>query len=215
MGYFEEKDSEMSLYLEKNLSSESELLQELREETYREVSQPHMVSGHHQGRFLAMISKMLKPQRILEIGTFTGYATLCLAEGLSENGEIITLDINEELSPMPKKYFERSIFKDKIKFLLKDALEFLEENQDVFDLVFIDADKKNYPLYFEKIKKHLRSGSVVIFDNVLWYGKVLEENPKKKSTKKIKELNEKITQDADFENVILPLRDGLHIMRYL
>src|SRR5690606_2060338 len=152
-------------------------------------------------------------EKILEIGTFTGYATLCLAEGLKENGRITTLDVNEELAYLPKKYFAESEFREKIDFRLQDAKEFLKETDEVFDLVFIDADKENYVEYFALIKPRLKSGSVVMFDNVLWYGKVLEENPKQQSTKKIKELNDLVAQDTDFENLILPLRDGVNLIR--
>ncbi|HAI80247.1 MAG TPA: methyltransferase, partial [Chryseobacterium sp.] len=148
-----------------------------------------------------------------EIGTFTGYATLCLAEGLAKNGKITTLDVNEELAYLPKKYFAESEFSEKINFRLQDAKDFLKETEEVFDLVFIDADKENYAEYFRLIKPKVKSGSVIMFDNVLWYGKVLEENPKQESTKKIKELNDSVAQDTDFENLILPLRDGVNLIR--
>ena len=151
----------------------------------------------------------------MEIGTFTGYATLCLAEGLSKDGKITTLDVNEELAYLPKKYFAESEFSNQINFKLQDAKEFLKEADETFDLVFIDADKENYVEYFTLIKPKLKSGSVVLFDNVLWYGKVLEENPKQKSTQKIKELNDRIANDEDFENLILPLRDGVNLLRKL
>lgn len=212
MSYFEEIAPDMDKYLEKNTSEEPILLQELREETYQNVHQPHMLSGKQQGRLLSILSRMLRPNHILEIGTFTGYATLCLAEGLSENGKITTLDINEELSPLPKKYFEKSPFSHQINFLLEDAMAFLETTEEKFDLVFIDADKARYPLYFEKVKACLAPRGVILFDNVLWYGKVLEESPKKKATKAIQALNEIISQDEDFENVIVPIRDGLNIL---
>lgn len=172
-----------------------------------------MISGYQQGRLLTIISKMLQPGNILEIGTFTGYATLCLAEGLAQEGKITTLDINEELAYLPQKYFRESEFSEKIDFKLQDAKEFLKETDTVFDLVFIDADKENYVEYFKLIKPKLKSGSVVMFDNVLWYGKVLEDNPKQKSTQKIKELNDLIAAHNDFENLILPLRDGVNLLR--
>ena len=213
MSYFEEKLPEMDRYLELHASGESEILKKLRRETYQKTTQPHMISGFQQGRLLSIISKMMRPQYVLEIGTFTGYATLCLAEGLAENGKITTLDINEDLSYLPKKYFEESEFSNQIHFLLEDAKNFLENTDEIFDLVFIDADKENYLNYFELLKPHLKSGSVLMFDNVLWYGKVLEENPSQKSTKIIKELNDLIAKDEDFENLILPLRDGINILR--
>ncbi len=213
MSYFEEKDKEMDRYLENHASSEPDILKRLRKETYQKTTQPHMISGYLQGRFLAIISKILQPKNILEIGTFTGYAALCMAEGLQKNGKLTTLDINEELAYLPKKYFEESEFSEQIDFKLQDAKEFLKTTDEVFDLIFIDADKENYAEYFHLLKPKLKSGSVVMFDNVLWYGKVLEENPKQESTRKIKELNDIITKDGDFENLILPLRDGVNLLR--
>ena len=213
MSFFEENCPEMDRYLENHASAEPEILKRLRKETFQKTTQPHMISGYQQGRLLSILSKMLKPEKILEIGTFTGYATLCLAEGLAKNGKITTLDVNEELAYLPKKYFAESEFSEKINFRLQDAKDFLKETEEVFDLVFIDADKENYVEYFKLIKPKVKSGSVIMFDNVLWYGKVLEENPKQESTKKIKELNDSVAQDADFENLILPLRDGVNLIR--
>ena len=213
MSFFSELSPEMDDYLEKYCSQEPEILARLREETYRVTEQPHMISGKQQGRFLAIVSKLLSPKNILEIGTFTGYATLCLAEGLAENGRITTLDINEELSYLPKKYFAESDFAEKINFCLQDGREFLQNTDEMYDLVFIDGNKAAYVDYLNLIKSRLRSGGVVLFDNVLWYGKVLEENPKSKMTKKIKELNEIVSKDDDFENLILPLRDGINLIR--
>ena len=213
MSYFEEQLPEMDRYLENHASKEPELLKKLRKETYRKTTQPHMISGYQQGRLLAIISKILRPKRILEIGTFTGYATLCMAEGLSEDGKLITLDINEDLAYIPRKYFSESGFSSKIEFRLQDAKMFLRETDEVFDLVFIDADKENYVEYFQLIKPKVKPGSVIMFDNVLWYGKVLEEHPKQASTQKIKELNDLVANDADFENLILPLRDGVNVLR--
>ena len=213
MSFFSELSPEMDDYLEKYCSQEPEILARLREETYRVTEQPHMISGIQQGRLLSIISKMLSPKNILEIGTFTGYATLCLAEGLAENGKITTLDINEELSYLPKKYFAESDFAEKINFCLQDGREFLQNTDEMYDLVFIDGNKAAYVDYLNLIKPRLRSGGVVLFDNVLWYGKVLEENPKSKMTKKIKGLNEMVSKDGDFENLILPLRDGINLIR--
>lgn len=213
MSFFEENCPEMDRYLENHASAEPEILKRLRKETFQKTTQPHMISGYQQGRLLAILSKMMQPKSVLEIGTFTGYATLCLAEGLAENGKITTLDVNEELAYLPKKYFAESEFSEKINFRLQDAKDFLKETEEVFDLVFIDADKENYAEYFRLIKPKVKSGSVIMFDNVLWYGKVLEENPKQQSTKKIKELNDSVAQDTDFENLILPLRDGVNLIR--
>ena len=213
MSFFEEKCPEMDRYLENHTSAEPEILKRLRKETFQKTTQPHMISGYLQGRLLAILSKMINPKNILEIGTFTGYATLCLAEGLSADGKITTLDINEELAYLPKKYFEESEYSGQIDFQLKDAKAFLKETDEFFDFVFIDADKENYVEYFNLIKPRIKSGAVVLFDNVLWYGKVLEEDPKQKSTQIIQELNDLIAKDEDFENLILPLRDGLHLSR--
>jgi O-methyltransferase len=213
MSFFSELSPDMDQYLERHTSKESDLLVRLREETYKNTPQSHMISGIQQGRFLSVISKILSPDRILELGTFTGYATLCMAEGLAKDGKITTLDINEELAYLPQKYFAESEFSEQIEFRLQDAREYLKNSDEIFDLVFIDANKSAYVDYFHLIKPRLKSGSVVLFDNVLWYGKVLEENPKSKMTKKIKELNEIATADEGFDGFILPLRDGIHFLR--
>ncbi len=213
MSFFSELSPDMDQYLERHTSQELDLLIRLREETYKNAPQSHMISGIQQGRFLSVISKILSPDRILELGTFTGYATLCMAEGLAKDGKITTLDINEELAYLPQKYFAESEFSEQIEFRLQDAREYLKNSNEIFDLVFIDANKSAYVDYFHLIKPRLKSGSVVLFDNVLWYGKVLEENPKSKMTKKIKELNEIASEDTDFDSFILPLRDGIHFLR--
>ena len=213
MSFFEEISPEMDRYLENHASSEPDILKRLRKETFQKTTQPHMISGFLQGRLLAIISKMLQPKNILEIGTFTGYATLCLTEGLAKEGKITTIDVNEELAYLPKKYFQESEFSAQIDFQVKDAKDFLKETDEIFDLVFIDADKENYPEYFHLIKSRVKSGAVILFDNVLWYGKVLEENSKQKSTQKIQELNDLVAKDEDFENLILPLRDGINLIR--
>ncbi|WP_439480480.1 O-methyltransferase [Chryseobacterium aquaticum] len=213
MSFFEEVAPEMDRYLENHASAEPEILRKLRRETFQKTTQPHMISGYQQGRLLTIISKMLQPKNVLEIGTFTGYAALCLAEGLSGDGKLTTLDVNEDLAYLPKKYFVGSEYSGQIHFKLQDAKEFLKETDEVFDLVFIDADKENYAEYFRLIKPKTRSGSVVMFDNVLWYGKILEDHPKQKATQIIKELNDLVAKDADFENLILPLRDGVNLLR--
>lgn len=213
MSFFEEQCPEMDRYLESNASREPEHLKRLRRETYQKTTQPHMLSGYQQGRLLTIISKMLRPRNILEIGTFTGYATLCLAEGLVPDGKITTLDVNEELAYIPRKYFQESPHSANINFVIEDALEFLQQTDEVFDLVFIDADKENYVSYWNLIKPRLRSGSVVLLDNVLWYGKVLTDEPADQATKQIIELNDLVARDGDFENLILPLRDGINLIR--
>lgn len=213
MSFFEEKNAEMDRYLETHASSEPEILKKLRRETYQKTTQPHMISGYQQGRLLTIVSQMLQPKNILEVGTFTGYATLCLATGMAKDGKITTLDVNEDLAYLPRKYFAESEYADQINFKLLDAKEFLKNTDEIFDLIFVDADKENYAEYFRLIKPRTQSGSVVMFDNVLWYGKVLEENPKQRSTQVIKDLNDLIAKDEDFENLILPLRDGVNFLR--
>ncbi len=213
MSFFEENQPEMDRYLEMHASAEPELLKNLRKETYQKTTQPHMISGYQQGRLLTIISKILRPAKILEIGTFTGYAALCMAEGLPKEGKLITLDVNEDLAYLPKKYFAESELKEQIDFRIQNALEFLRESTDTFDLVFVDADKENYVEYFQLLKPRLNPGAVLIFDNVLWYGKVLEENPKQLSTQKIKELNGLIAGDPEFDSLILPVRDGVNLLR--
>ncbi|MET7035238.1 O-methyltransferase [Elizabethkingia miricola] len=213
MALFEEKFPEIERYLEDNASAEPDILKRLRKETFQKTTQPHMISGYLQGRFLSILSHILNPKNVLEIGTFTGYATLSMAEGLAEDGKIYTLDKNEDLAYLPQKYFDESEYSARIEFILGDAKEEIKKLDVTFDLVFIDADKENYVAYIELIKPKLRKGGVVLIDNVLWYGKVIEENPKDKSTQQIKMVNKIVTEDPDFENVILPLRDGVHLIR--
>jgi len=210
---FEEKFPEIDRYLENNTSEEPDILKKLRRETFQKTTQPHMISGYVQGRFLSIISKIIRPKNILEIGTFTGYSTLSLAEGLVNDGKIYTIDKNEELSYIPTKYFAESIYSSQIEFIIGNALQEIPKIDELFDLVFLDADKENYVSYLELIKPKLRCGSIVLIDNVLWYGNVIEDNPKDKQTQHIKNINEMITYDSDFENVILPLRDGIHLIR--
>lgn len=212
MSYFEELHPEMDRYLEDTASAEPEILKRLRKETFQKTTQPHMISGYLQGRFLSLISKMISPKNILEIGTFTGYAALCLAEGLQKDGKLTTLDVKEDLAYIPKKYFSQSEFASQIDFKLQDAKEFLKNSSEIFDLIFIDADKENYPEYLQLVKPRMKSGSVLMIDNVLWYGKVLDEKVNKQ-TEQIKLVNKLVAEDADFENVILPLRDGIHLVR--
>ena len=212
MSYFEELHPEMDRYLEDTASAEPEILKKLRKETFQKTTQPHMISGYLQGRFLSLISKMVSPKNILEIGTFTGYAALCLAEGLQKDGKLTTLDVNEDLAYIPKKYFAESEFASQIEFRLENALDFLKNSSETFDLIFIDADKENYPEYLQLVKPRMKSGSVLMIDNVLWYGKVLDEKGNKQ-TEQIKLVNKLVAEDADFENVILPLRDGIHLVR--
>lgn len=213
MSYFEEMDKEMDRYLEDHASEEPAILRKLRKETYQKTTQPHMISGYLQGRLLSILSHIIQPENVLEVGTFTGYAALSIAEGLPENGKIFTIDKNEDLAYIPQKYFAESEYRNQIEFIIGDAREEIKKLNNIWDLVFIDADKENYLEYLKLIKPNLRSGSIILIDNVLWYGKVLQENPKDKQTEQIKIVNKIIADDPDFENLILPLRDGLHLIR--
>lgn len=211
MSFFEEISPEMDRYLENHCSREPELLKRLRRETYQKTTQPHMISGYLQGRLLSILSKMISPKTIVEIGTFTGYATLCLAEGLSQDGKIYTFDVNEDLAYIPQKFFDESAFSHQIDFRLEEAKKGILPIENI-DLVFIDADKEQYPEYLQLLKPRMRKGGIILIDNVLWYGKVLEEKGNH-ATEQIKWVNKLVTEDEDFENVILPLRDGIHLIR--
>lgn len=204
----------LNQYLEKHTTEESELLVKLRKETFQKTTQPHMLSGAYQGRLLSLISKLVRPKTILEIGTFTGYATLCLAEGLPSDGKIITIDRNEELIYIPQKYFELSEFSGQIELKVGDALEVIDGLDETFDLVFIDADKRNYINYYHKIFDKINPGGVILTDNVLWYGKVLEETKTNDiDTQTLKEFNELLVSDPRVETILLPIRDGISLTR--
>lgn len=205
---------ELELYVEKHSQNEPALLAALHRETFQKIMQPRMLSGHFQGRVLSMLSKLIRPLNILEIGTYTGYATLCLAEGMQENGSIDTIDINEELFDIQKKYFELSIWKNQISQHLGDALEIIPILNKKYDLVFIDADKDNYLKYFDLIVPIVNKGGIILSDNVLWSGKVLETpDPRDLSTNVLVEYNKKVNEDPRVETVLLPIRDGLTISR--
>ena len=201
-------------YLESNASSEDPILAELSRETFLKVQMPQMLSGHVQGIFLELLSRMIVPRRILEIGTFTGYSTICLAKGLAPDGILYTLDINEELEPLFSKYFVRSGLDSKIKFIPGNALKTIPEINEEFDIVFIDADKMNYINYYDLIIDKVKSGGYILTDNVLWSCKVLEEK-KDKETLNIHLFNEKLASDPRIQNVIIPIRDGMNIARKL
>lgn len=201
-------------YVVSHSQDEPKLLQELYKETWQKMVNPRMTSGHYQGRVLALIAKLIQPKNILEIGTYTGYATLCLAEGLKENGILHTLDKNEELFSFQKKYFNQSKYKNQIKQHLGNALEIIPTLTEKFDLVFIDADKKNYSNYYDLIIDKMNKGGVILSDNVLWSGKVIAPlDEKDEDTKAILSYNKKLKEDSQIESVILPIRDGLTISR--
>lgn len=207
---------ELENYIEKHSAPEPELLQQLNKETYQKILQPRMLSGHFQGRVLSMLSKIINPKHILELGTYTGYATLCLAEGLKSDGTIDTIDINEELEDIQQKYFGNSDFKDQIIQHIGNALDIVPTLNKKFDLVFIDADKENYINYWNLIVPMINKGGIILSDNVLWSGKVLEEVQKNdKSTPILLEYNKIVNEDPRVETVLLPIRDGLTVSRIL
>lgn len=199
-------------YAEQHTSSEGDLLKKIDRDTHAKVMMPRMLSGHLQGRVLSMISHMIRPQRILEIGTYTGYSAVCLAEGLQENGKLITIDINEELEDRVRNYFADSPYSKKIEYKIGNAVEVIPSLNETFDLVFIDADKERYSVYFDLVIEKVRSGGFILADNVLWSGKVLDTKPDK-DTRAILEFNKKIQDDPRVENVLLPIRDGIMLMR--
>ncbi|MEO9894341.1 class I SAM-dependent methyltransferase [Aurantibacter sp.] len=203
-------------YIQNHSEDEPELLQELTRETHLKVIQPRMITGHFQGRVLSMLSKLINAEHILEVGTYTGYSALCLAEGLKENGTLHTIDVNAELHEMQRRYFDKSKFGNNIIQHTGNALEIIPQLDMVFDLVFIDAEKKDYPNYLEVVLKKVKKGSVILSDNVLWSGKVVEPlNPKDKTTKILLDYNKKLKEDPRFETILMPIRDGLTLSRVL
>ena len=201
-------------YLTEHSQEEPEILQELTRETHLKVIQPRMLTGRVQGMLLSVLSKIINPQYILEIGTYTGYSALCLAEGLRENGELHTIDINPELEEMQRTYFNKSGFGERIYQHVGDALEIIPKLDHTFDLVFIDAEKKQYDNYLEAVLPKTRSGSVILSDNVLWSGKVVEPLKKwDKATKVLLDYNAKLSNHPKLDTVLLPIRDGLTVSR--
>ena len=201
-------------YVVNHSQKEPDLLQQLNKETWQKVLNPRMLSGAFQGRVLSMISKLIQPTTILEIGTYTGYSALCLAEGMKKNGTLFTIDKNEELENFVQKYFEKSPYQNQLKQLVGNALDIIPSLDEKFDLVFIDADKSNYANYFNLIINKMNPGGVILSDNVLWHGKVVEEiNSKDIDTKALIEYNKLLNSDDRIETVLLPIRDGLTISR--
>lgn len=201
-------------YVVNNSQSEPELLQELNRETWQKVLAPRMLSGHFQGRVLSILSKLIQPKNILEIGTYTGYSALCLVEGIQTDGTLHTIDTNEELFDLQRKYFDKSEYGNQIVQHIGNAIDVIPKLDFVFDLVFIDADKKNYPNYLNIIIPKLKKGSVILSDNVLWSGKVLETiSEDDKETKAIVNYNKLLNEHPKLETVLLPIRDGLTISR--
>ena len=201
-------------YSASHSQKEPQILQQLTKETWQKVVNPRMLSGAFQGRVLSMISKLIQPKNILEIGTYTGYSAICIAEGLQEHASIDTIDKNEELADLQNKYFEKSGFRNKIIQHVGLALEIIPTIHKKFDLVFIDADKSNYSNYFHLIIDKMNKGGVILSDNVLWSGKVVEKlDPKDQDTKALLEYNKLLNTDKRIETVLLPIRDGLTISR--
>lgn len=204
----------INAYAEASTSPESELLYQLNRNTHAQIMAPRMLSGHMQGRFLSMISWMIRPRRVLEIGTYTGYSALCLAEGLADDGLLITIDHNEEIEAFARSYWQKSPLNDKIDFRLGSALDIIPTLNETFDLVFIDADKRNNSAYFDLIFDKVRPGGFILADNVLWSGKVVElVKPSDLDTQAVLAFNEKVQNDSRVENVLLPVRDGIMMMR--
>ncbi|HYG15579.1 MAG TPA: O-methyltransferase [Bacteroidia bacterium] len=208
-------DPKLNEYAEAHTKAESDVLQLLNRETWANVMMPRMLSGHLQGRVLSMFSNMVRPRRILEIGTYTGYAALCMAEGLTDDGILHTIDINEELETMVRGYIAKAGMENKIKFHIGNAMEIIPALNETFDLVFIDADKENYSNYYDLIFDKLRPGGIIIADNVLWSGKVIDpkELEKDVETLALHHFNQKVTADTRVENVLMPIRDGLMVIR--
>lgn len=205
---------DLETYIEQHSEPESELLKELNRQTNLKILRPRMISGHLQGRVLAMISKMISPKSILEIGTFTGYSAICLSEGLDSNGKLYTYDINDEIESFARSFIEKSPNASQIIYTILDARKAIETTSTTFDLAFIDGDKRQYPEYFDMILPRINNGGFIIADNILWSGKVIEPNAEKDAyTKGVLDFNEKVTKSAEVENVIFPFRDGLMVVR--
>ena len=204
---------ELDEYCVGHTSPENEILSKLNRETHAKVLQSRMLSGHFQGRLLSMLSHMIRPKNILEIGTFTGYSALCMAEGLQENGKLLTIDVNEELEVFVRGFFNQSPLKDKIEFRIGNAIEIIPTLTQTFDLVFIDADKLNYDKYYDLVFDKVNQGGYIISDNVLWSGKVVDLDKKDKDTVSIRAFNKKLHEDPRTENILLPIRDGLIVVR--
>jgi len=208
-------DPELVDYCEKHTTEEDALLKKITRITETRILMPRMISGHFQGKFLELLSKMLRPRQILELGTYTGYSAICLAKGLPAEGKLTTIDINDELETMVRGFFSEGGYTDKIDYILGNAIEILPTLKGPFDLVFIDADKINYSNYFDLLIDKVPSGGIILADNVLWSGKILLRDGKKidKDTRALLAFNQKIQEDSRVENVLLPIRDGMMMVR--
>ncbi|MEQ8904785.1 O-methyltransferase [Ekhidna sp.] len=206
---------DLQKYVEDHSEPESDLLQQINRETHLHVLKPRMLSGHLQGRVLSMLSHMIRPKNILEIGTYTGYAALCMAEGMQAEGKLITIDNNEELAMRTKGYFDQSERSGQIDLHVGNALDIIPALKEKWDLVFIDADKENYSNYFDLVINNVNKGGFIIADNVLWSGKVFDKSKSDKDTEAIRAFNQKMHTDSRVQNVLFPIRDGLMILRKL
>jgi predicted O-methyltransferase YrrM len=205
---------ELDQYVCAHSENEPEVLRELNRKTHLSVLQPRMLSGHFQGRVLSMLSHMIRPRRVLEIGTYTGYSALSFAEGLTDDGKVITIDVNEELEDLVREYIAKAGMNEKIDYLIGDATQIISELNEIFDIVFIDADKKNYCNYYNLVFDMVRPGGYIIADNVLWSGKVLEDYEKlDRETRIIMDYNRMVHEDPRVQEVLLPIRDGLMVAR--
>jgi predicted O-methyltransferase YrrM len=203
---------EISKYAEAHTSPESALLKQINRDTHAKVLMPRMLSGHLQGRFLSMISHLIKPENILEIGTYTGYSAICLAEGLQSQGKLVTIDVNEELENRVRDYFAMAGISANVDYRIGDAAKIIPTLSETFDLVFIDADKENYAFYYDLVFDKVKKGGMIMADNVLWSGKVVKPKPDK-DTRAILAFNEKVASDPRVEVILLPLRDGILMAR--
>ena len=206
-------DKDLLKYVESNSQNEPQILKELNRETHLKILNPRMLSGSYQGRLLSLLSKIISPKSVLEIGTYTGYSALCIAEGLDKNGIIDTIDINEELQEIQNKYFKKSGFEKQIYQHVGNALDIIPKIDKCFDLVFLDADKENYPDYYNLVIDKIVSGGILIADNVLWSGKVIDKKDSDLTTIKLIEFNNLVQNDKRVETMVLPIRDGLSICR--
>jgi caffeoyl-CoA O-methyltransferase len=207
-------DEKLDNYVCAHTENEPALLADLNRRTHVSILQPRMLSGHYQGRLLSMLAHMIQPKRVLEIGTYTGYSALCFAEGLQAGGKVTTIDVNEELEEFVRSYIEKANCTDKIEYIVGDAMEVLAKMDEQFDLVFIDADKKNYCNYYELVFDKVKPGGYIIADNVLWSGKVLEDyDSLDRETKILMDYNKLIHEDERVQEILLPIRDGLMIAR--
>jgi predicted O-methyltransferase YrrM len=203
---------DIARYVEDHTSLESDLLKKISRDTHAQVMMPRMLSGHVQGRFLAMISQFIQPKYVLEIGTYTGYSAICLAEGLAPDGKLITIDVNEELENRVRGYFQKADLEEKVDYRIGDAAKIIPTLDVMFDLVFIDADKENYSLYYDLVFDKVKMGGAILADNVLWSGKVTQTKMDK-DTRALSEFNKKVNNDARVEALLLPLRDGIMMLR--